>query len=154
MKKDYFGIELSQAINLALPLENMGTVIQIEPQKICLVPGVSNSLLGVINYQGSLLWVLDIEDFFNIEAESQQCKKSLTAIIMKSSLSGTRKKVALVVKKIQGVLNLNTQSELSSSHCCLSQFESFLYKIVMNNNIVCGILDPEIIFQTIQTQVK
>lgn len=154
MKKDYFGIELSQSINLALPLENMGTVIQIEPQKICLVPGVSNSLLGVINYQGSLLWVLDIDDFFKIKSESQHYKRSLTAIIMKSSLSGTRKKVALVVQKIQGVLNLNTQLELSSSNCSLSEFESFLDKIVMNNNTVFGILEPEMIFQTIQTQVK
>ena len=31
MQKDYFSVELSQSINLALPLENMGTVIQIEP---------------------------------------------------------------------------------------------------------------------------
>ena len=154
MNKDYFAVELSQSVNLALPLENMGTVIQIKPEKICLVPGVSDYLLGVINHQGSLLWVLDTEQFFQLESDVETWKQSLTAIIMKSSLTGTRKKVALVVKKIQGVLNLNTQSELISSNCFLSQFQCFLDKIVMDNKTVVGILDTETIFKVIQTKVN
>ena len=154
MTKDYFGVELSQSVNLALPLENMGTVIQIEPDKICLVPGVSDHLLGVINHQGSLLWVLDTEQFFQIESDGQTWKQSLTAIIMKSSLPGTRKKVALVVKKIRGVLNLNPNSEVISSNCFLSQFQHFLDKIIMDNNDVFGMLDPETIFKVIQTKVN
>ncbi|MGK7884246.1 MAG: chemotaxis protein CheW [Crocosphaera sp.] len=154
MNKDYFGVELSQSVNLALPLENMGTVIQIKPEKICLVPGVSDYLLGVINHQGTLLWVLDTEQFLQLESDGNTWKQSLTAIIMKSTLPGTRKKVALVVKKIQGVLNLNTQSKLTSSNCVLSQFQCFLDRIVMNNNVAFGILDTETIFKIIQTKVN
>lgn len=154
MQKDYFSVELSQSINLALPLENMGTVIQIEPEKICLVPGVSNYLLGVINHQGSLLWVLDTEQFFQIESDGHTWKQSLTAIIMKSSLPGTRKRVALVVKKIQGVLNLNTESEPMLSNCFLSPFQCFLDKIVIDNNAAFGILGTDTIFKVIQTKVN
>ena len=132
----------------------MGTVIQIKPEKICLVPGVSDYLLGGINHQGTLLWVLDTEQFLQIESDGNTWKQSLTAIIMKSSLPGTRKKVALVVKKIQGVLNLNTQSKLTSSNCILSQFQCFLDRIVMNNNAAFGILDTETIFKVIQTKVN
>ncbi|MGK7939236.1 MAG: chemotaxis protein CheW [Crocosphaera sp.] len=153
MKKDYFSVELSNSIYLALPLENMGTVLQIEPEKICLIPGIFPSLLGVINYQGALLWVLDTDQFFNLESDFSTFQKSLTAIIMKSAVPGTRKKVALIVKKIQGVLNLSTQSEIPSSHHHFSKYQSFLDKIVMNNNKIIGILDSDMIFNSLQNKI-
>ncbi|MDJ0842853.1 chemotaxis protein CheW [Crocosphaera sp.] len=154
MKKDYFAIELSNSIHLALSLENMGTVIQIDPEKICLIPGVSSYLLGVTNYQGSLLWVLDTEQFFQLESNLRNCKQSLTAIIIKSSISGTQKKVALVVKKIQGVLNIKTQSKIVPSDSVLSQVQFFLDNIVMANNSTFGILNSDKIFEAIATELK
>ncbi|MDJ0662063.1 MAG: chemotaxis protein CheW [Crocosphaera sp.] len=152
MKKDYFAIELSESIHLALPLENMGTVIQINPEQICLMPGVSNYLLGVTNYQGSLLWVLDTEQFFKIDFNLKNWKQSLTAIIIKSSIPGTQKKVALVVKKIQGVLKVKTQSNIVYSDSYLSQFQVFLDEIVIGNNSTLGILNSDKFFEVIATE--
>ncbi|WP_107669220.1 chemotaxis protein CheW [Cyanothece sp. BG0011] len=149
MKKDYFGIELSKSIHLALPLENMGTVIQITPENICLIPGVSNYLLGVTNYQGALLWVLDTDQFFQIDSDLLNRKENLTAIIVKSSVSGKTKKVALVVKKIEGVLNIKTQSDNIASNYFASQFKHCLDKVVKKDNTVFGILNTETIFKTI-----
>lgn len=154
MKKDYFTIELSDSIHLALPLENMGTVIQIDPEKICLIPGVSNYLLGVTNYQGSLLWVLDTEHFFQLESNSRNWKQSLTAIILKSSIPGTQKKVALIVKKIQGVLNIKNQSKIIPSDCDLSKLQFFLDNIVIANNSTFGILNSDKIFEAIATDLN
>ncbi len=154
MKKDYFGVELSHSIYLALPLKNIGSVLQIEPEKICFIPSVYHALLGVINYQGSLLWLLNTEQFLNLESDFSDFQKSLTAIIMKSAVPGNRKKVALIVKKIQGVLNLSTKSEIVSSHQSFSKSEAFLDSIVMNNNKIIGILDTDIIFNILQSKVN
>ncbi|MDJ0507913.1 MAG: chemotaxis protein CheW [Crocosphaera sp.] len=153
MKKDYFSIELSQSNFLALPLENMGTVLQIDPEKICLIPGILPELLGVINYQGSLLWVLDTDQFFNIESDFSSFQKSLTAIIMKSTIPGTRKKVALIVKKIQGVLSLTNQAKILSTHHNFAKYQYFLDSIVMNNNTIVGILDTDKILNSLQNKV-
>ncbi|MEA5508705.1 chemotaxis protein CheW [Crocosphaera sp. UHCC 0190] len=154
MKQDYFGVELSQSVQLALPLENIGTVIQINPDNICLVPGVSPYLLGVINHQGSLLWILDTHRFLNLESDFCSFPKSLTAIILKSPITGTRKKVALVVKKLQGVLTLKTKSESLSSDHLLFKCQSFLKKIMIENNTPIGVLDSEIMFQLLQTPIN
>ncbi|MEA5532595.1 chemotaxis protein CheW [Crocosphaera sp. XPORK-15E] len=154
MKQDYFGVELSQSVQLALPLENIGTVIRINPDNICFVPGVSPSLLGVINHQGSLLWILDTHRFLNLESDFCSFQKSLTAIILKSSITGTRKKVALVVKKLQGVLTLKTKSESLSSDHLLWQCQSFFKKIIVENHTPIGIVDPDMMFQVLQTPIN
>ncbi|MEM8673323.1 MAG: chemotaxis protein CheW [Cyanobacteria bacterium P01_G01_bin.67] len=106
MNQEYFVFELASSIYLGVPLVNMGTVIQLEVQNICTVPGVASFWYGVVNYKGSLLWVLDSDRFFNLPTQRQQRIQKLTAVILKPDASDSQKQVALVTTKLNGIAEI------------------------------------------------
>lgn len=63
MNQEYFTVALSTSVDLGLSLVDMGTVAQFEVKNICTVPGVANFWYGVVNFKGSLLWILDSDRF-------------------------------------------------------------------------------------------
>ena len=103
MNQEYFTIKLSSGINLALSLADMRTVDQFEIKNICPVPGVADFWYGVVNFKGSLLWVLDSDRFFDLNKENNRPSK-LTAVIL-HNLQG-RQKVALVTQQLLGILSI------------------------------------------------
>lgn len=107
MNQEYFTVEIASEINLGLPLADLGAVIQLETANICPVPGVASFWYGVVNFKGSLLWVLDSDRFFNLELQNQNPRK-LTAVILQSQQSGRQKKVALVTQKLKGLTTVES----------------------------------------------
>ncbi|MGK7917178.1 MAG: chemotaxis protein CheW [Prochloraceae cyanobacterium] len=108
MIQEYFGIQLSQTVNLAVPLTDVKMVTRLEPEIICSIPGVAPYWLGVTNQEGSLLWVLDGERFFELDGVRDRQKQKLTALILTSTLQETQRRIALVVKALEGVVNLDS----------------------------------------------
>ena len=71
MNREYFTVELASQIVLGLSLTEMATVVQFETKYICAVPGVAEFWHGVVNFKGSLLWVLDSDRFLSLPAKNQ-----------------------------------------------------------------------------------
>ena len=120
MIQEYFGIELSDSVHLALPLMNTETVAKFEQKSICVIPGIAPFWYGVFNYKGLLLWVLDIDQFFDLSSQDDSPEKKLTAVVLSHQHQGTRRRVALVVQQLKGILSfeqnrLESFSSLSSS---------------------------------------
>ena len=105
MFTEYFSVELSSEISLGIPLSDMGTVIQLETPNICTVPGVADFWYGVINFKGSLLWVLDSDRFFNLVHKRSSLGKKLTAVIIKNQLEESSRQIALVTQKLIGIIS-------------------------------------------------
>ncbi len=55
MNQEYFSVALSSDISLAVPLDSMGAVIQIEAKNICLIPGVADFWHGSNQLQGYII---------------------------------------------------------------------------------------------------
>ncbi|NJL51470.1 MAG: hypothetical protein HC930_03290 [Hydrococcus sp. SU_1_0] len=72
MNQEYFTVEIASKVTLGLLLSEMDTVTQLETQNICTVPGVEDFWYGVVNFRGSLLWVLDSDRFFQLRASSSK----------------------------------------------------------------------------------
>ena len=108
--REYFSVALSPKIDLAIPLESMGTVVQIETPNICLIPGVADFWYGTINFKGSLLWVLDSNLYFKLNNLQELYSNKHTAVIIKPDRQDNYRKVALIVKKLQGIIALNIES--------------------------------------------
>jgi twitching motility protein PilI len=108
MDREYFAVSLSAEIQIGLSLEDMTTVAQFDLKSICVIPGVDSFWYGVVNFQGSLLWVLDSDRFLNIESDKDYAKQQLTSIVLNRQLEGANKRVALVVKQLQGILNVES----------------------------------------------
>ena len=129
MKSDpeYFNVSLSPQIDLAIPLDSMGAVIQIETPNICTIPGIADFWYGTINFKGSLLWVLDSDLYFKLNNQKDSYNNKYTAVIIKQNRIDNYKKIALIVKKLQGIITLNSEqleqfidSESTLEYCCSS----------------------------------
>ena len=128
MYQEYFSIELSSDIDLAIPLENMGAVIQVETKSICTVPGIANFWYGVVNFKGSLLWILDSNLYFDLNHKIDIRQKKLTAVIVKQYQNDNSNKVAIITPKLTGIITLNPEEikplietqQFSLKQCCSS----------------------------------
>lgn len=105
MISEYFSVELSPEINLGIPLSDMGTVLQFEAKNICTVPGIADFWYGVVNYKGSLLWVLDSDRFFNLVPKRSFITKKLIAVVLKHQVEKSQRQIAIVTPKLVGIIS-------------------------------------------------
>ncbi len=112
MNQEYFIVALSSEINVGLSLVDMGTIAQFEVPNICTVPGVANFWYGVVNFKGSLLWVLDSDRFFNLNLNAHHNRQlhKLTTVILKNQQSVNQKRVAIVTQQLLGILAVESSS--------------------------------------------
>ncbi|WP_330203454.1 chemotaxis protein CheW [Cyanobacterium sp. Dongsha4] len=93
---DYFIVELTNQKKIAIPLEKIQEVITANYADICPIPGVKNSLLGLISQRGILLWLLDLSLLLqNVPSFSNRLSSS-TILVTKLG----KNNVGLIVKKL------------------------------------------------------
>ena len=109
MNREYFIVELASEIVLGISLTEMTTVVQFETKYICAVPGVAEFWHGVVNFKGSLLWVLDGDRFLGLSDKDRTLPQKLTAIIIQDR----QKQIALVTRQLKGIVAVEP-SELKS----------------------------------------
>lgn len=152
MNQEYFTVELASAIHLGVPLENMGTVAQFEAQNICTVPGVANFWYGVVNFKGSLLWVLDTDNFLNISIQRNKPIQKLTAVILNIEKSSDQKKVAIVTQKLKGILTLEASELKPLADNVSPQLRKCCNAIAQNESQTTYILDSTDLLQQLHQQ--
>jgi twitching motility protein PilI len=110
MNQEYFTVEIASNITLGLLLSEMDTVTQLETQNICTVPGVEDFWYGVVNFRGSLLWILDSDRFFNLNLARPKQPQRLTAVVVKNPQLGDEKQVAIVTQQLKGIMTIKSSS--------------------------------------------
>ncbi|MEM8831185.1 MAG: chemotaxis protein CheW [Cyanobacteria bacterium P01_G01_bin.19] len=131
MNQEYFSVALSPDLNLAIPLDSMGRVIQVEINDICTIPGVADFWYGAIAFKGSLLWVLDSDRYFNLGNQKQRHQKKITAVIVKEQQGESSARVALTTPKLEGIIalepvsakQLDREPESTLNMCCSGSIE-------------------------------
>lgn len=122
MTEEYFAVELSNSIYLGVPLVDLVSIVQFELRDICLVPGVAPCWYGVVNFKGSLLWVLDSDRWFELDTTKNLQKNKLTAVIISDRGVLTHRRVALAVRRLQGIFTVEPEGVKT-----LSDSESTLF---------------------------
>ncbi len=117
--QEYFCIGLSNPVYLGLSLEHVDKLITVQPKDICLIPGIADFWLGVVNYKSSLLWILDLENFLGIAKNHQKIKSQQTVLILNYSMGSYQKKVALIIKSLEGVFEFE-QEQMLVTHSAIS----------------------------------
>jgi len=158
MVEEYFGVRLSSNLVVAVPLTNVETVTRFKPKKVCPLPGVAPFWLGIINQQGSLLWVLDTDMFFELVVLKEEPQEdTLTAIVLSRKFQGSVVRVAWIVKKLEGVLSL-PESYLESSHAkplpsaLKPKFEKVFPFTIEQRDRNLIVLDAAAFFETLNSQ--
>jgi twitching motility protein PilI len=104
--QEYFTVELGSKITLGLPLNQMGIFAQFDTSNICTVPGVADFWYGVVNFRGSLLWILDSDRFFNLNPQRNKLSQKLTAVVVKNQQLDSEKQVAIVTQQLKGIVTI------------------------------------------------
>lgn len=157
MLKDYFYVELRQAVKLAIPLESTTEVISVFRREICPIPGVAPALLGAINQRGRLLWVLDLSQLFNLRDLSKRSRPqdSLTLMITRANgtFSGEGKaqpQIACVVSALKGIVPLKDSDFKPISTEISELMRSFVSGITEIERASVGILNINAVLATLQ----
>lgn len=127
---DYFIVELTNQKKIAIPLEKIQEVITVNYADICPIPGVKNSLLGLISQRGILLWLLDLSLLLqNVPSFSNRLSSS-TILVTKLG----KNNVGLIVKKLGEIKDFlqdnisQNNLEKSSSIPLLNEYlDSFIH---------------------------
>jgi twitching motility protein PilI len=143
MIQEYFAIQLTDRLNLALPLIDIESVSRFEQHTICPIPGVAKFWLGVINHRGSLLWVLDMQKFLHINASQERPSQQLTTVVLTHQLQGSRRRVALVVDKLQGVIACEPSQFQPLPSSLPSQLQHSCQATVTQTDQTFCIINPE-----------
>lgn len=109
--QEYFCIGLSNSVYLGLSLSHIDKLIQLQQKDICMIPGIADFWLGVVNYKSSLLWILDTEKFLNISQNNKQVKSHQTALILNYSMDDRQKKVGLIIENLLGVIMVEPEQD-------------------------------------------
>ncbi|MEL6439207.1 MAG: CheW domain-containing protein [Cyanobacteria bacterium J06621_8] len=152
MNQEYFTFELALSIHLGIPLNNMASVAQFEASNICTVPGVANCWYGVVNYKGSLLWVLDSDRFFGLAAPRSQRLSKLTTVLLKTESQDSQKQVAIVTQKLNGIVALEPSSLAPLAKKVSSQLQLCCSTVAKTESSVIHIIDPANLLQQLHQQ--
>ncbi len=100
-RQRFLRFQLSSENETLLPLEVIAEVLQLEPVEILPVPEVSNCLLGVYNWRGEILWLVDLNVLVGSPPLWHQAPGLETPMVIVVE-SGDRK-VGLVVERVDDV---------------------------------------------------
>jgi twitching motility protein PilI len=157
MIQEYFSVQLSDSISLGLPLIDMTTVAQFDWQDICIVPGVAPFWHGVVNFKGSLLWVLDTDRLLNLEATSDRAlARHLTqkpvAVILTHQVEATPRRVALIVKQLEGIVSVDSSKLIPLPASTPSALQQLCTAIVEQNERTIYILNSPVFLEQLHQQ--
>lgn len=95
-------------MRLAVPVECVDEVLQLQSRDISPMPGVNPCLLGVTNQRGSLLWVLHLEKFFGIQP--MPLAKPIMAIALRTVMpDGGIRRLACVIMGLEEIIPIDRQ---------------------------------------------
>ncbi|BAU64555.1 CheW protein [Stanieria sp. NIES-3757] len=147
MIQNYFSVSLSTSWKVALPLTDVETVIKLEQTEMATIPGIAQFWYGVTNYRGNLLWVLDTEKFLQIDSFQVNSIEKMTAVVLNHKVEGITKKVALTVKRLEGVVSMQTENLSVLSTQTKSQFSNSFSSQFEANDVLFYLLDIEQLFK-------
>ncbi|MEM7552752.1 MAG: chemotaxis protein CheW [Cyanobacteria bacterium P01_A01_bin.84] len=106
-KQKFLSFNLGERDAAVISLEKITEVLPVSLSEICSVPQMPNCVMGIYNWRGEMLWLIDLEDMLgypSIAREINMLSKLMTIIIRHES-----KSLGLLVRKLTDidVLDIN-----------------------------------------------
>ena len=106
-------------------------------------------MVGVVNFKGSLLWILDCDRYFDLNSQQNAHSKKLTVIIIKCDQDS--RQVALVTPKLTGIITVDSELE-QLTNSASSELANCCDNIIVNENKSTYILDSERLLKQLHQQ--
>lgn len=151
-QEDYFKVRVSGDVRIALPLEHVQTVLKIEPQLVCPIPGLDVSLLGTVNREGKLIWVMDLSHVLGLGFVYCSPGQRLAAVVLRSSNAGLSNQGALacVVSSLEGVFTPLHVQQIDKR--LKPRLRNLLQRVAYHDRLGIAILEPDHLFDIVQAR--
>lgn len=148
---EFFSFQLADALQIAVPLNHLEKIIQIPKEQICPLPGLASHWAGITNYQGSLLWILDSEQFFQVMPSRSPKKMNWTVVIITLQTPESIRRIAVSAKGLNGILSLEVSPTDTLSFPLLPQFQSLFSASILDDRGFTLVLEPESFFSSLSS---
>ncbi|MBN3910287.1 MAG: chemotaxis protein CheW [Nostoc sp. NMS1] len=106
-KEKFLSFNLGVKDTAVISLQHITEVLQVSLPEICGVPQMSSSVLGIYNWRGEMLWLVDLEAMLGYPPISQGA--NLISVMMAIVLENNGKYLGLLVKQIIDIEWLDIQ---------------------------------------------
>ncbi|MGD1856411.1 MAG: chemotaxis protein CheW [Leptolyngbyaceae cyanobacterium] len=114
----FLRFSLSSDMKLLLPVKQLAAVLKIEITKITPIPHLPTWVMGVYNWRGEILWILDTAHLLGISSWQQQPISTAYEILLLEDLTveaSERRYLGLWVRQVGGIELLSLNDIQSSS---------------------------------------
>lgn len=106
-KEKFLSFNLGVMDTAVISLQHITEVLQVSLPEICGVPEMPNSVLGIYNWRGEMLWLVDLEAMLGYPPISQGA--NLLSIMMGIVLENKGKYLGLLVRQLIDIEWLDTK---------------------------------------------
>lgn len=143
----FLKFSLNQQVNTLLPLGKLQAVINVKIEDILPVPQVKEFWLGIINWRGQAIWILDLASLIgaNHWCRGTEIKDAGMAILVKIE----DRIIGFLVEKVSTIATLDSSKQLSLSESMLPEnWAAFFsgYFLDPDNNPLM-LIDLEVVYK-------
>lgn len=105
-KQKFLSFNLGATDTAVILLEEIIEVIQISLAEVCSVPQMHNCILGIYNWRGEMLWIIDLEEMLGYTGITQEAH--LISKMMLIIVQSEGKSLGILVRKLIDIHWLDT----------------------------------------------
>ncbi|MBD2563303.1 MULTISPECIES: chemotaxis protein CheW [Nostoc] len=106
-KEKFLSFNLGVSDTAVISLQHITEILQVSLPEICGVPQMPNSVLGIYNWRGEMLWLVDLESMLGYPPISQG--SNLLSRMMAIVLENKGKYLGLLVRQLIDIEWLDTK---------------------------------------------
>ncbi|MBW4616202.1 MAG: chemotaxis protein CheW [Desmonostoc vinosum HA7617-LM4] len=112
-QQKFLSFHLGVKDTAVISLQNITEILQVSLTEICGVPQMPNCVLGIYNWRGEMLWLVDLEEMLGYSSllQGSNFLSKMMAIVLESE----GKYLGLLVRQLMDIELLDTQQMKSLS---------------------------------------
>ncbi len=102
----FLSFNLGEIDTAVILLEDIIEVVPVSLTEICSVPQMHSCILGIYNWRGEMLWIIDLEEMFGYTSVTQEAR--LISKMMVIVVQAEGKSLGILVRKLIDIYWLDT----------------------------------------------
>ncbi|MDZ7964136.1 MAG: chemotaxis protein CheW [Nostoc sp. DedSLP03] len=132
-QQKFLSFNLGVSDTAVISLQHITEVLQVSLPEVCGVPQMPSSILGIYNWRGEMLWLVDLEAMLGYPPISQG--PNLLSRMMAIVLENKGKYLGLLVRQLIDIEWLDTQEmKPANAELFYPQLSPFLQGYFINNS--------------------
>ncbi|MEH2181327.1 chemotaxis protein CheW [Nostoc sp.] len=132
-QEKFLSFNLGVSDTAVISLQHITEVLQVSLAEICSVPQMPSSVLGIYNWRGEMLWLVDLEAMFGYPLMSQE--SNLLSKMMAIVLENEGKYLGLLVRRLLDIEWLDTkQMKVPGAELFYLKISPFLQGYFLNDS--------------------